>query len=125
MALSAARPLNATLANDGDHRRKRGLSKICGLAARRLALTRVSCAEMSTVQRILLTVFALVAFALAAYALRPSQRFPVSFRHFKLGANDPFYRLLYSPSGHPRTFAWVLPVVVACISVAGIWLVLP
>ena len=80
---------------------------------------------MSTGLRILLTVTALAAFALAAFMLRPSQPFPSFLRRFKPGGRDPLYRLLYSPGGYPRAFAWAVPVIAACVSAAGIWFAVP
>jgi hypothetical protein len=64
-------------------------------------------------------------FALAAWSLRPQQKRSVSTRFFRGGANDGFYRLLFSSDGLPRKFAWCFPIVIGSIFAAILLFVIP
>ena len=77
---------------------------------------------MSTEARILFSFLAVLILGLAAWTLRPMQARSVSPARFKLGERDPFFYLLFHPSGRPRAWAWCVPLTVAAVSVVVVWL---
>ena len=80
---------------------------------------------MSFELRIIFSLVVFVVLGFAAYTLRPTQRSSVSFKHFKLGAEDPAYGSMYSRRGLPRKFAWLLPIAVGCMSLVVLWFAIP
>jgi len=75
--------------------------------------------------RAILTICVAIILALAAWSLRPSQPKAESSRFFIGGANDGFFRLLFTAKGFPRRYAWLFPIAVALLFIVVVWLVLP
>jgi hypothetical protein len=71
--------------------------------------------------RVILTAFTLVVGSIAVYALRPGQTHRVGTWMWKGGASDPVRRVLFSPDGLPRRYAWLLATLCFGLFVSIIW----
>jgi hypothetical protein len=72
--------------------------------------------------RIVLTIAAATFLVLGAWVLRPQRSRDVSSDWAKLRTRDPFFFMLYDPTGHPRKYAWSFPVVFALLFAAITWM---
>jgi hypothetical protein len=68
------------------------------------------------------TLIVLAIFSLAAWSLRPQQAKPVNPQSFRLGEKDPFFYLLFNSAGLPRKYSWCIPLAIATLFLAALWL---
>lgn len=76
---------------------------------------------MSIEAKVLFSLVTIIILGLSAWSLRPDQPRAVDPRWFILRKRDPFFFILFGPSGHPRKLAWCFPVLAAIIWITFIW----
>jgi hypothetical protein len=79
---------------------------------------------MSFENRLLITLVLASVLGAAAISLRQTQARSVSPKWYRLSARDPFFRLLFAPTGVPRRGAWLVPVSAFVLAISAVWVML-